>query len=116
AQAEIAALETANLNQRNQLVSRIRSDYQQARRREDLLSAAYAKQVQTVSEQSGGTIAFNTLKQEVDSNRQLYDSMRQRLREANIGSALRASNIRVVDPAEPPSAPYRPRPVLNGML
>jgi succinoglycan biosynthesis transport protein ExoP len=116
AQAEIAALEAANSNQRNQLVSRIHNEYQQARRREDLLSAAYARQAQTVSEQSGGTIAFNTLKQEVDSNRQLYDSMRQRLREANIGSALRASNIRVVDPAEPPSAPYRPRPVLNGML
>src|SRR5258707_821130 len=54
--------------------------------------------------------------QEEQRNRQLYDSMRQRLREANIASALRASNIRIVDPAEPPFAPYRPRPVLSGML
>jgi succinoglycan biosynthesis transport protein ExoP len=116
AQAEIAALETATSNQRNVVARRIRNEYEQARRREDLLSSAYSKQVQAVSEQSGGMIAFNTLKQEVESNRQLYDSMRQRLREGNIGSALRASNIRVVDPAEPASVPYRPRPVLNGML
>jgi receptor protein-tyrosine kinase len=34
--------------------------------------------------------------------------MLQRLKEASIASALRASNIRVVDPAERPNIPYKP--------
>src|SRR5258708_12513407 len=34
--------------------------------------------------------------------------MLQKLKEASIASALNASNIRVVDPAEPPNIPYKP--------
>ena len=45
--------------------------------------------------------------------------MLQRLKEASIASALRASNIRVVDPAERPSIPYKPdvrRSITVGLL
>ena len=44
----------------------------------------------------------------MDSNRQLYDTLLQQLKQANIASALRASNVRVVDPAKVPGRPYKP--------
>ena len=47
---------------------------------------------------------YNILKSDVDTNRQLYDSMLRNVQEAGMTSALRASNIRVVDSAVPPYA------------
>ncbi len=48
------------------------------------------------------------MKHEVESNRQLYDSMLQQLKQATLAAALRASNMRVVDPAKLPRLPYKP--------
>ena len=59
---------------------------------------------------------YNILKSDVDTNRQLYDSMLRNVQEAGMTSALRASNIRVVDSAVPPSRPYKPKIVLNAAL
>ena len=59
---------------------------------------------------------YNILKSDVDTNRQLYDSMLRNVQEAGMTSALRASNIRVVDSAIPPTRPYKPNIVLNSAL
>jgi len=42
--------------------------------------------------------------------------MLQNVQEASMTSALRASNIRVVDSAEPPTLPYKPNVILNSVL
>jgi capsular exopolysaccharide synthesis family protein len=52
----------------------------------------------------------------VDSTRQLYDAMLQRLKEASIAAAMRASNIRVVDAARAPLGPYKPNSTRNAAL
>ena len=54
------------------------------------------------------SIQYNILKREVDSNRQLYEAMLQKVKESAIASAVRASNIRVVDAAAAPGSPYKP--------
>src|ERR1700693_4017529 len=42
--------------------------------------------------------------------------MLHNVQEAGMTSALRASNIRIVDSAEPPTHPYKPSVVLNSAL
>jgi capsular exopolysaccharide synthesis family protein len=42
--------------------------------------------------------------------------MLQRVKEAGVASALRASNIRIVDPAETPGAPYKPNLINSSAL
>ncbi|MBV9266955.1 MAG: polysaccharide biosynthesis tyrosine autokinase, partial [Acidobacteriaceae bacterium] len=49
------------------------------------------------------SVQYNILKREVESNRQSYDAMLQRVREANIVSAMRSSNIRILDTADVPA-------------
>ena len=98
------------------MVQRIRNEYQSAYRRENLLTANYASQARLVSEQAAQVAHYNILKSDVDTNRQLYDSMLRNVQEAGMTSALRASNIRVVDSAVPPTRPYKPRIVLNAAL
>ena len=51
----------------------------------------------------------------MDTTRQLYESLLRKVKEASMASALRASNIRVVDSAKPPR-PYKPSFVLNSAL
>jgi len=83
------------------------------------MSASYLAEVKLVADQSEKTTHYGILKREVDSTRALYETMLQRMKEASVASALRASNIRVVDPAEPVPVPYKPnvfRYVTLGLL
>jgi capsular exopolysaccharide synthesis family protein len=107
-QGQVATLQAAVEKSRSDILHRINNDYQAALRREKLLSAEYSSQASLVSEQTGKVAHYNLLKHEVDTNRQLYEHMLQRVKEAGVASALRASNIRVVDAATLPESPYKP--------
>jgi succinoglycan biosynthesis transport protein ExoP len=115
-QAQVTALELSLDKERTNVVQRIRNEFQSAQRRERLLAANYTSQAGLMSEQAAKVTHYNILKHEVDTNRQLYDSMLQNVQEAGMTSALGASNIRVVDSAERPTRPYKPRVVLNSAL
>jgi capsular exopolysaccharide synthesis family protein len=115
-QAQVASLEESLRNERGSILARIRNDYEEAQRRERLLAADYANQARLVSTEAGKAIRYHILKREVDTNRQLYESMLQRVKESSIASAMRASNVRVVDAATAPSFPFKPRVVMNAML
>jgi succinoglycan biosynthesis transport protein ExoP len=114
--AQIQELERSLERERGNILNRIRNDFESAQRREKLLAADYTASVQGVSAQAAKVIHYNILKREVDTDRQLYDNMLQRVREAGIASALRASNIRVVDPAVPARVPYKPSLIENMAL
>jgi capsular exopolysaccharide synthesis family protein len=115
-QAQVTALELSLDKERTNIVQRIRNEFQSAQRRERLLAANYTSQAGLMSEQAAKVTHYNILKREVDTNRQLYDSMLQNVQQAGMTSALGASNIRVVDSAEPPTRPYKPRVLLNSAL
>ena len=115
-EAQVATLEAALQRGQADVTQRIRNEYESAYRRENLLSANYSAQSRLVSEQAAQVAHYNILKSDVDTNRQLYDSMMRNVEQAGITSALRASNIRVVDSAVAPSRPYKPKIVLNSAL
>jgi succinoglycan biosynthesis transport protein ExoP len=111
--AEIATLESAIEVKRKNIISRIDNELQESQRREQLLAAAYARQTQLVTDDSQKSIQYDMLKHEVDSNRQIYESMLQHVREASIASAMKAPNVRVIDAATPPTQPYKPNLPMN---
>ena len=112
-QAQIAELELTVEAKRHDFVQRIGNEFQAAQRRENLLSRQYAAQAQLVTEQAAKVAHYNILRRDVDTNRELYDSMRRSVQEAGVSSALRASNVRVVDAAFPPTRRYKPSYGLN---
>jgi capsular exopolysaccharide synthesis family protein len=114
--AQLETLESARERERGNILARIRNDYGAAQRREQLLANSYAAQARLVSEQGEKVAHYNILKREVETLRQLYDAMLQRVKEAGVAAALRASNIRIVDPARRPLAPYKPRLTRNAAL
>jgi capsular exopolysaccharide synthesis family protein len=115
-QAQVTTLELALEKERSNITERIRNEFESAQRREQMLAANYAAQAHLMSEQAAKVTHYNILKREVDTNRQLYDSMLQNVQQAGMTSALGASNIRVVDSAVPPSRPYKPSVALNSAL
>jgi succinoglycan biosynthesis transport protein ExoP len=115
-QAELISLQSASDRDRADILMRIGTDYQQAVRREKLLAAAYDRQSHAVTGQGEKEIQYNILKREADSSRQLYDTMLQQTKQASLASAMRSSNVRVVDPAQLPEKPVFPNFPLNTVL
>lgn len=115
-QAQVTTLDSALKKERTDIVQRIRNEFESARLREQMLATTYADQARLVSEQAAEVTHYNILKRQVDTNRELYDSMLHNVQQANMTSALRASNIRVVDSARPPTHPYKPNFVSNSAL
>jgi polysaccharide biosynthesis transport protein len=111
--AEIASLESALKNEEGDILERIQHEYEQAQRRQALLTQQLAAASRDMSDTNQRAIQYDILKHEVDSNRQLYDSMLQRVKEATIASAIHPSNIHVIDPAVVPKDYLYPKPVLS---
>ena len=99
--------------ERKRAAQGIVDDYLAATRRENLVHEAFEQQQNQANVVAGRTVQYNILKREVDTNKQLYEGLLQRLKEAGVSAGMNASNIRVVDPAVPATRPVRPRPILN---
>lgn len=115
-QAQIEELESTRLRERTDLVKKIENEYKAAERREQLLGVDYALQLKLVGQQASKAIHYDILKREVDTNQQIYESILQKVKEAGVASALKASNYRVLDPAKPPDGPYTPRPARSASI
>lgn len=98
------------------LSGRIKTDFQGASQREGMLRAALEGQKQQANKLNESAIEYSLLKRDVDTNRQLYEGLLQKLKEASVSAGLKSSNIRVVDVARVPLAPARPDKRRNIML
>jgi capsular exopolysaccharide synthesis family protein len=86
----------------------IRDEYLAALQRETLLTTAFNQQKQEANQLNESAIEYSVLKRDADANRQLYQDLLQRLKEAGVSAGLRSSNIRVVDIARTPTSPIKP--------
>lgn len=59
------------------------------------------------------SVQYGILQREVDTSRSLYDALLQRYNEVGVTGGVAANNISIVDPAEVPNRPSKPRPLLN---
>jgi succinoglycan biosynthesis transport protein ExoP len=98
------------------LSGRIKTDFQGASQRESMLRAALEEQKTQANKLNENAIEYSLLKRDVDTNRQLYEGLLQKLKEASVSAGLKSSNIRVVDVARVPLAPARPDKRRNIML
>ncbi len=94
--------------EKTRMQGRIRDEYLAAVQREDLLTSAFNRQKQEANQLNESAIEYSVLKRDAESNRQLYQDLLQRLKEAGVSAGLRSSNIRVVDVARTPSNPITP--------
>ena len=111
--AQIADLEAQDARQRAVVIRRLGVQDSETTRRKQLLARAYQAQLGVVADQSSKEVRYNILKREVDANRDIYQSMLQRVKQASIVAALKSSDVRVVSPATPSDSAYRPSLPIN---
>jgi capsular exopolysaccharide synthesis family protein len=90
------------------VIGGIRDQYQTSLHREQLLRGALEKQKQEANKLNEGAIEYSLLKRDVETSRQLYEGLLERLKEAGVAAGLRSNNFRVVDAARVPTAPSEP--------
>jgi polysaccharide biosynthesis transport protein len=112
-QAQIKEIDDQTAREHKGIIAQLESEYREAKQHEDLLSRALDQQKAEVNAMSEKMIQYNILKREAEANKSLYDSLQTKLKEAQISSGLKSSNIRIVDPAMVPTTPSRPAKTRN---
>ena len=105
---QLEAVEADITTEITRLSSKFKKDYLAALWREKLLRASLENQKSKENQLNESAIEYSLLKRDVESNRQLYEGLLQKLKEAGVMTGLRSSNVRIVDPASPPTAPSTP--------
>lgn len=98
------------------VVTSIKKDYEAAVKRESYLKSAFEAQKREALNLNQRSIQYLILKREADTNKELYNGLLQRLKETGVSASLTASNIQLLDRAEVPKSPFKPRKRLNIVL
>ncbi len=112
-QAQIKDVEEQMTKERKAIVLQLKSDYNEARARQELISQRLDQQKAETNAMSEKMIQYNILKREAEANKALYEGLLTKLKEAGISAGLKSSNIRIVDPAMIPTTPARPAKTRN---
>lgn len=106
--AQIAEVEKQIKAEIDMLAGSVQGQFEAAQRQEILLRERLAQTRKEVLSNQDNSIDLNLLKREVETNRQLYDGLLQRLKQVGVSSSLTTNNISLVDAANPPLFPYKP--------
>jgi polysaccharide biosynthesis transport protein len=98
------------------MIQSIQEEYNTAQSHAEILQAALDKQKAEANDLAEKLVQYHILQHDAEANKQLYDGLLQKLKEATISVGLRSSNIRVVDPALTPTSPSRPQKTRNILL
>lgn len=107
-QNQLSEIDKAYQEELQSGVLRVQNEYYTAVKREQMLKGALDEQTAVANQLDENAIEYRILKQEADSNRQLYDGLLEKLKEASLAAGLNSSNIRIVDKARIPLFPARP--------
>jgi len=94
-------------------VDGIRNDFRAAEANERALVGALDAQQQEVLDLNRKSIGYGALQREANSTQQMFESVLQRVKEADLSSELPTSNARILDAAVVPDVPVWPRERLN---
>ncbi|MGH9147703.1 MAG: GumC family protein [Vicinamibacterales bacterium] len=97
-------------------IDAIRNDFQSAVSEERTLTAALEEQKGTAMDLSRKNVGYTVLEREAQSNRQLYEALLQREKELQVLANSQGNNVRLMDRAETPGAPFTPNPKRDLLL
>lgn len=90
------------------VVSGVESAFLAAEGKEKSLREKMEEQKAAILRLKDASVNYAVLDREVDTNRQLYDSVLQRMKEMGVAAESRTSNVSVVDKGEIPQVPSQP--------
>jgi succinoglycan biosynthesis transport protein ExoP len=106
--AQITEVEAQIKSEVNAVAGAVKSQFDAAQRQEELIRDKLGQTRKQVLVTQDSSIDLNLLKREVDTNRQLYDGLLQRLKQVGVSGGVATNNISIVDAAQPALFPYKP--------
>ncbi len=110
---QIAEVERQLALAKRRIVANIEAEYKAAVRRERDLRAALERQRAETLRQNERAIELSLRKREVEVTTQLYEGLLEKLNDVKLLSTLTTTNIQILDQAEVPLRPARPRRLFN---
>jgi len=116
AQTRVEELEAQLASTGDSVRQRVEVEYREAMNREAMLSDAVQETKAEFDRTNARSFEYQTLKREADGDKNLYEELVRKIREAGINASFQNSSIRVADPARPGLKPVFPKIWLNLLL
>ncbi|WP_456380781.1 GumC family protein [Thiolapillus sp.] len=88
--------------------SSIKSSYQAAVREQAMLQSRMTDIKGQILELQRKSTDYQALRRDMETNRELYDGLLQRIKEVGVAAGVGANNISIIDKGEVPGAAYKP--------
>ncbi len=106
--SQLKEVDAQILLETKKVAAKVRGQYMAALQRENLLHDALEKQKQEENKLNESAIDYSILKRDLDSYRQLYEGLMEKMKEAGVSAGLKSNNFRIVDVARVPTYPIEP--------
>jgi succinoglycan biosynthesis transport protein ExoP len=106
--SQLKEVDAQILLETKKVAGKVRGQYMAAVQRETLLHDALEKQKQEQNKLNESAIDYSILKRDLDSYRQLYEGLMEKMKEAGVSAGLKSNNFRIVDVARVPTGPIEP--------
>jgi capsular exopolysaccharide synthesis family protein len=112
-QSQIDEVKQEISNEIGHIQQAIRLDYEAALSQEQKIKSHLEEIKGQYLDLQDRTTDYQALKREVDTNRELYDGLLQRMKEVGVTAGIGTNNIAIVDPAEIPRKKFKPQVLFN---
>jgi capsular exopolysaccharide synthesis family protein len=116
-----AASELAEIQQQfddtvKNIHGRVEAEYHESVDREQMLQQSVAQTKAQWDQMNSRSFQYQQLKREADTDKELYDELIRKIREADINAGFQNNNIRIADLGRPATRPVLPNMKLNLVL
>jgi len=114
--AELNELSKRKASEVQKIILSLKNNFELALAKERSLKEALRSQEQGALSLSKKSIQYGVLQREAESAKEVYDLLVKRFKEATLTENMKTVNVRVVDKAETPTQPVKPRKAMNMLL
>jgi succinoglycan biosynthesis transport protein ExoP len=115
-ESELNTLQKRRTQEVSRVINSLKNEYKVALAKENSLKAALEKQKKESLELNQKAIRYGVLRRESESARYMYELLIKRFKETSLTEDMKTGNIRIVDRAEVPEYPIKPKKKLNILL
>jgi capsular exopolysaccharide synthesis family protein len=116
ARGDLDMLNRKRKQETKRVMESIKNEYELALSNEKNLGSLLSETKQEALDLNEKFIQYSVLKREVETNSQLYDSLITKMKEQSITEEIHSVNVWIVEEAEPPEEPVKPKKLLNMLL
>jgi len=115
-ESELNTLQKRRTQEVSRVINSLKNEYKVALAKENSLKAALSNQKKESLELNQKAIQYGVLRRESESARYMYELLIKRFKETSLTEDMKTGNIRIVDRAEVPEYPIKPKKKLNILL